>query len=165
MRLHLILIILLSISSLNGYNQRTRDIERQIVLSHNKIGKTFVFDRSPKGYTNRTEITYLGRLITNDGRVFKALTYIYLFGLSPDANSKFILFNDRNQYLGYYYVGGITDLPSKIVNNALVFDNRENPNCDKTIITKISFAKGIPKEFFKECKNKMGDIYTFGYDE
>jgi hypothetical protein len=55
----------------------------------------------------------------------------------------------------------ILDLPTKIENNALVFDNGKRKNCDTSIVTRISFAKGLPKEFFIECKNKMGDIYSF----
>ena len=160
MKYHLSLLILFSLLVFNGYNQVSPNKDRQSVLLNHKIGKTFVFDRSKKRYTNRTDITYLGKLRTNDGRVFKVLNCVYLFGLSADANCKIVLFNNRNQYLGYYYVGGVDNLPSKIVNNALVFDNRD-PNCDKTIITRICFAGGLPKEFFIECKNKMGDIYSF----
>jgi hypothetical protein len=54
------------------------------------------------------------------------------------------------------------DLPTKIDGNDLVFENKERMDCDAKIETRISFVKGLPKQFFIECKNKMGDIYSFG---
>ena len=54
------------------------------------------------------------------------------------------------------------DLPTKIENNALVFDNKDREDCNPQIITRISFTKGLPKQFFLPCKDKMGDIYRFG---
>jgi hypothetical protein len=121
-----------------------------------------VFDRSKKDNYNKAEITYLGKVKTHDKRVFKILISRWYWGLSPRATSRIVVFNDKNQYLGNYYVGMTYDLPTRIENNALVFDNKEREGCDLMIVTRISFTYGLPKQFFLECKNKLGDIYSFG---
>jgi hypothetical protein len=157
-----LLFILFSLTFLNASAQVNPNKDRQLVLRHNKVGKTHVFDRSKKDNYNRTEITYLGKLRTNDGRVFKILISRWYWGLSPKATSRIVVFNDKNQYLGNYYVTMTYDLPSKIENNALVFENKRREDCNPNIVTRVSFAKGLPKQFFLECKYKMGDIYSFG---
>jgi hypothetical protein len=161
MQLHLLLILLCATSAAT-FGQVNPNNDRQTVLRHDTIGNTYVFDRSKKDNYNKTEITYLGELKTKDGRIFKVLISRWYWGISPRATSRIVLFNNRNQYLGNYYVGMTYDLPGKIENNALVFDNKERDGCDPTIVTRISFANGLPEKFFLECKNKMGDIYSFG---
>jgi hypothetical protein len=59
-------------------------------------------------------------------------------------------------------LGSIHDLPSKIKGNALIFLNdKENSDCDPKVFTRVSFARGIPKQFFRKCKSSYGDIYSF----
>ena len=127
----------------------------------NQIGKTFAFDRSEKESYNRTEITYLGKLRAKGGRVFKILISRWYWGRVPRATSRILVFNNKNQYLGTYYVGMTYDLPNYIEKNALVFKNEMRKGCDKKIITRISFTNGLPKQFFIECENKLGDFYFF----
>ena len=161
MKLFLLLIVVCSnFTTTLGQIDPSKD--RQTVLEHDTVGQTYVFDRSKKGDYNRTEITYLGKLEAKEGRIFKVLISRWYWGISPRATSRIVLFNNNNQYLGNYYVGMTNELPTKIENNALVFDNKERENCDPKIITRISFTNGLPKQFFLECKNKMGDIYRFG---
>lgn len=145
-----------------AFGQVNPNKDRQVVLRHNNVGKTYVFDRSKKDDYNRTEITYLGKLKTKDGRVFKILISRWYWGLSPRATSRVVVFNNENEYLGNYYVTTTYDLPSKIEKNALVFDNKTKEDCNPSIMTRISFTKGLPKQFFVECKDKFGDIYSFG---
>jgi hypothetical protein len=161
MKLPLLLIFVIAIFS-TVFGQVNPNKDRQVVLQHNKIGKTYVFDRSKKGDYNRTELTYLGTLKTKDRRVFKILISRWYWGLVPRATSRIVVFNEKNQYLGNYYVGMTYDLPNRIQNNTLVFENKDRRDCDSSIVTRISFTYGLPKEFFLECKNKMGDIYSFG---
>jgi hypothetical protein len=157
-----LLFIFFSLTFTTAFGQVNPNRDRQVVLRHNQVGKTYVFDRSKQDYHNRTEITYLGKLKTKDGRVLKILISRWYWGLSPRATSRIVVYNDKNQYLGNYYVTMTFDLPSKIEKNALVFENKAREDCDPTIVTKISFHNGLPKQFFLECKNKMGDIYSFG---
>jgi len=153
-------IIFFSVSFSTAFGQVNPSKDRQVVLRHNKIGKTYVFDRSKKDNFNRTEITYLGKLKTKDGRVFKILTSRLYWGPVPRATSRIVVFNNNNHYLGNYYM--TYDLPTHIENNALVFENKENESCDPNIVTRVSFNNGLPKQFFVECKEKSGDIYHFG---
>lgn len=157
-----LLFIFFALTFTTAFGQVNPNSDRQVVLRHNNVGKTYVFDRSKKDYYNRTEITYLGKLRTNDGHVFKILISRWYWGLSPRATSRIVVCNNKNQYLGNYYVTMTYDLPSKIEKNALVFENTIREDCDPKIVTRVSFAKGLPKQFFLECKNKMGDIYSFG---
>ncbi|HVX27019.1 MAG TPA: hypothetical protein VHB70_11795 [Parafilimonas sp.] len=156
-----LLFIFFTLTVSTAFGQLNPDKDRQVVLRHNKVGKTYVFDRSKKNGYNRTEITYLGKLKTKDGRVFKILISRWYWGLAPRATSRIVVFNNKNQYLGNYYVGMTYDVPDKIQNNALVFDNKNREDCDPNIVTRVSFTNVLPKQFFLECKNKMGDIYTF----
>jgi hypothetical protein len=106
----------------------------------------------------------LGRVKTYNNRVFKILISRWYWGRSPRATSRIIIFNDKNKYSGNYYVGTTSDLPTKIENNALVFDNKEKNGCDSMIVTRIDLTYGLPNNLFIGCKNKLGDIYSFGAD-
>ena len=137
---------------------------RQTVLRHNKVGKTYIFDCSKKDQYDSTELTYLGTMKTKNGRVFKIIISRWYWGHGPRATSRIVVFNDQNRYLGNYYVGMTYDLPCRIENNLLVFDNKNREGCDAAIVTRLSFANGLPRQFFLECKDKMGDVYSFGDD-
>lgn len=156
-----LLFIVFSIIFLTSFGQLNPNKDRQSVLQHDKIGNMYVFDRSKKDDRNKTEITYLGKLQTIDGRIFKILISRWYWGAAPRATSRIVVFNNRNQYLGNYYFAVTHDLPSKIENNALFFDNKDRKDCNPKIVTRISFTNGLPKQFFLECKNKFGDIYSF----
>ncbi|HEX6426818.1 MAG TPA: hypothetical protein VF008_03995, partial [Niastella sp.] len=84
---HRILAVYLSLVFTTAFGQIkiNSDKDRQSVLQRNRIGKTYIFDRSKKGHYNRTELTYLGKLKTNDRRVFKILISIAFRGNSPKA--------------------------------------------------------------------------------
>jgi len=132
------------------------------VLTRNKVGKKYVFDRSKKGQYNQTELTYLGKIRTNDGRIFKVVTSTVFFGNSPAATNKVVVFNSKNQYVGNYAFGADFNLPKKIVNNQLVFDHKESGGlCDPSVVNRISFEDGLPKQMFVECRNKQGELYSF----
>lgn len=161
MVLRLLFILLCAIFK-TTFAQVSPNSNRQTVLRDDKIGKLYVFDYSKKNYYDKTEIIYLGKLKTKDGRIFKILISRWYWGISPRATSRIVLFNNRNQYVGNYYVGMTYELPTKIENNALIFKNNDGGGCDSKIVKRISFSNGLPQEFFLECKNKMGNIYNFG---
>jgi len=161
---HFLLLIVLCTSFIVSFGQVNPNIDRQAVLRNDSIGVTYVFDRTKKDDHNRTEIIYLGKLRTKDGRVFKILISKWYWGIVPRATSRIVIYNEQNQYLGNYYVGMTYDLPTKIDDNELIFENKDIKDCDPKIVTRISFERGLPKQFFIECKNKMGNIYSFGND-
>lgn len=162
-RLNILFLALLFAFSVKG---QVNDKElRQQVLEKDLIDSLFVFGKWTESGQIETHLKYLGTVSTTDGRVYKIMNSCSFWGLSRHATSRILIFNDKNQYLGNYKLGMTYDLPDKLENGELVFTNWENENCDKELITKVDFAKGLPKEFFIKCKGKFGDIYNFSFDE
>ena len=133
----------------------------QTVLKHAQIGKEYSFDKSKKDDYDNLVVVYLGKIITTKGRVLKFLTSRWYWGLAPRATSRIVIFNGKNQYLGDYYLTMTCDVPDKITGKSLVFINDKDCDCTPGLVTRVSFRKGIPKQFFLKCKGDMGDIYTF----
>lgn len=134
---------------------------RQQVLDKGIVDSLFVFGKWTANGQTETQLKYLGQVITTDGRVYKIMNSVCLWGLSQRATSRILIFNDKNQYLGNYYVGNISDLPDKIENEKLNFSNIDNDDCDKKLFTKVDFSSGLPKQFFVKCKGEYGDMYSF----
>lgn len=128
-------------------------------LQHAQVGKEFFFDKSRKDDLDSLVVVYLGQIITTKGRILKFLTSRWYWGFAPRATSRIVVFNEKNQYLGDYYLTMTYDVPDKIENKSLVFISNENSsNCPPGFVTRISFRNGIPKQFFVKCN---GDIYSF----
>lgn len=142
-------------------NSQTNDTDiRGIVLQKNQIGKKFVFGKwNEKGETE-THLTYLGKVETKNGKTYKVLNSTWIWGLSSRATNRILIFNGNNQYLGNYYLTLDTDLPTELKNGKLIFKNLDS-NCDKKIASEINLKNGIPKQFFRQCKDDYGDIYSF----
>ena len=145
----------------HGYTQVNPDKAYQSVLNQAKVGKEYSFDKSKKGYYDSLVVVYLGTIKTNKGRVIKFLTSRWYWGHFPRATSRIVVFNEKNQYLGDYYLTMDYDVPDKIEGKSLVFINDKNSDCTPGFITRVSFRYGIPKQFFLQCKDNMGDIYSF----
>ncbi|WP_299675740.1 hypothetical protein [uncultured Dokdonia sp.] len=145
---------------LNIYGQIDNNVLYQKVLSENSIDSIYVFGQWNKIDGIETHLKYLG-MICNKNENFKIVTSSRLWGLSKRATNKILVFSEKNKYLGNYYVTMKYDLPAKIENNQIVFSPPKEANCDKDLITRISFGKGIPEQFFIECKDGKGDIYLF----
>ena len=88
---------------------------------------------------------------------------IWLWGLSERATSRILIFNFKNQYVGNYYLSNTDQLPTILRNGKLIFTN-QSEDCDKKLITTINLNDGLPKQFFRECKDKFGDIFSFESD-
>ncbi|MCS3532201.1 hypothetical protein [Chryseobacterium sp. JUb7] len=130
------------------------------VLQRGQIGKELVFGKwDIKGGTE-THLTFLGTLKTTQGKTYKIMNSTWIWGLSRRATNRILIFNKKNQYLGNYYVTLNTDLPTKLASRILIFQNT-NLDCDKKTASKISFKNGLPKTFFRKCKNNSGDFYSF----
>jgi len=156
----LLIFFLSTISNLFGQIAFQKKVQK--VLTTNKIDKPYSFDESSKkdGY-NETILTYLGTVNSGSGRIFKVITYKSIWGPNYHTSGRIYIFNDKNKYVGQYHLGDALDLPIKLQNGSLIFTNVDNPNCDKKLITTISFKKGLPKNIFIKCKGKYGDLYSF----
>jgi hypothetical protein len=134
---------------------------RQQVLEKNEVDSLFVFGKWSASGKTETHLTYLGEVTTKNGRVLKVMKSCWFWGPSHRATSRILIYNGKNQYLGNYALGMTYDLPDKLENGYLVFTNLNNPNCDKNVMTKVNFIRGLPNEIFIRCSGKNGNIYIF----
>lgn len=137
----------------------------QTVLNADVKDSLFVFDSSTKqgkaiNY-NTVELIYFGIVTTNGGATYKILTRIYTFGIGPHHNNRVIIYNDKNQYVGQYHMYAGYDLPTKMINGVLYFNNNGDGSCDKGTRFKLDLKRGLPKEFFLPCRGNSGDFYSF----
>ena len=133
----------------------------QKVLENNIVDSLFIFGKWTKTGDTETHIKYLGKVTTSAGRVLKIMNSCWFWGLSQRATSRILIYNDKNQFLGNYYLTMTSDLPYKLDKGKLLFSNIGKEGCNKKIITSIDFSKGIPKTIFLKCDSSRGDIYTF----
>jgi hypothetical protein len=120
---------------------------RQKVLRMGVINKEFVFGKSTENKGLETRLTYMGRIKTRDGRVFKVMNYVLLWGLSKRATNRILIFNGSNRYVGNYYVDISNDLPTELRNGKLVF-GRAGGHCNPQAPQIISFKNGLPASFY-----------------
>lgn len=154
------LYLILLLVNYNLFGQANDDSIRQIVLKNNIIDSLYVFGQWSETDGTETHLKYLG-LIKSKEQNFKIMTSSWFWGLSKRATSRILIFDEKNEYIGNYYVGMTYDLPEKIENNQLIFFHSKTDECDKEKVTRLSFDNGVPNEFFLECKNGYGDIYLF----
>jgi|688.fasta_scaffold755299_2 hypothetical protein len=131
-----------------------------LVLSELKIGKEFYFKVPSSVGTLEYKVTYLGDIKTSKGDNIKILNNIVLASVgngSTRASSTVNIYRN-NKKIGYYYVGGINDVPKMIEGTFLVF-RYNNDKCNQT--TKIDFNDSIPHQIFVSCTVEGGDLYTF----
>lgn len=159
----LLLFFLLTVS--NSFGQQSLRKMCQQVLTENKIDKPHSFDNSnKKNVHDETILTYLGFVNSYDGRIFKVLTYEYIWGANYHTSASIYIFNDNDKYVGQYHLGDALDLPVKLENGNF-FTNIDNESCDKNLMTTISLNKGLPKNIFIKCKGNSGDLYSFSSDD
>lgn len=159
MKLNIIFVLLLIISN-DVFGQTDNRDYRVEVLKKNIIGKEFTFGKWNEEDGTETRLKYLGTVKTEKGKVYKIMNSIWIWGLSKRATNRILIFNQKNQYLGNYYVTMLNELPTEIKNSYLIFKNIDE-DCDKNVETKINFKYGIPKTIFRKCDNKSGDEYSF----
>ena len=155
----LLFVFLLIAKFVYAQKSKAEDI-RLHVLRANHIGKTYKFK------TEDSSLTYLrllGSVHTVEGKSYKILTSVWIWGLSHRATSRILVFTNNNMYVGNYYLTTTDDVPNYIKNNKLVFLNKAR-DCDSHLVTYLNFSNGVPKQFFRKCKGSYGDIYTFATD-
>ncbi len=150
-------LLLVSIHSSGQVNDQK--IRRQ-VLEKGIVDSLFIFGKWKPGGQTETHLKYLGKVITKSGKIFKIVNSSWFWGLSRRATSRILIFNEKNQYLGGYYLTMTYDLPTSLENGNLIFHNTD-PDCDSKVVTIVDLKNGLPKAFFRECKDKSGDMYGF----
>ncbi|MCY0968080.1 hypothetical protein [Chryseobacterium wangxinyae] len=108
---------------------------------------------------------YIGTVTNSKNEIINIVTQSRYEGkISKRAINSIMVWQDKNKYIGYYRISMKNDLPNKMENGILYFENATN-NCDKRITTKIDFNKEIPQKIFRKCKDDFGDLYEFQIDE
>lgn len=156
--------LLLLFISLYSFAQVNDDSIRQVVLKNNITDSLYIFGEWNETDGTETHLNYLGVIKTNNGS-FKIMTSCWLWGLSKRATNRILVFSESNNYLGNYNLVTKADLPERIENNQLVFLHSTSNSCDKEIITRLLFENGIPEDFFLECEDGLGDIYSFEHEK
>lgn len=103
------------------------------------------------GADGEVDLMYLG-IVGIKSRGSKIIRSAWVYGESHRAINRLLVFDEQDKLLGNYYVTSIEDLPDKIESRELVFLNSMNGDCDKTVISTISFEDGIPKEILFAAK-------------
>lgn len=134
-----------------------QDKLRRQVLVGNKINKHVVFNCEKN---ESVELAYLG-VVGNKSKGYKIVRSTWIHGESHRATNRILVFDEQDKLLGNYYVTTIEDLPEKIESRELVFLNSTSDDCDKTVISRMSFDDGIPEEIFVRCQNNSGDFFSF----
>jgi len=148
------------LASVFGKSQINDNKIRLLTLQKGLTGKKLIFGKWTEKGDTETHLTYLGTVKTNQGKTYKIMNSSWIWGLSRRATNRILIFNGKNQYLGNYPVAVDTDLPTKLMNKILIFQNT-NSQCNKNIASKINLKNGLPKEFFRECTDGYGEIYSF----
>lgn len=155
-----ILFALLTLVPAFGKSQINDNKIRLKVLQKKLIGKELVFGKwNGKGGMEK-RLTYLGAVKTNQGKILKIMNSVWVWGLSQRATNRILIFNEKNQYVGNYYLTLTSYLPTKLKNGVLIFQNTDT-SCNKNTITRVNLKNGLPQEFFRKCKKDFGDIYGF----
>jgi hypothetical protein len=100
---------------------------------------------------------YLGKVIAKDRRCFYVVISSYVFDIANLAKTEnhIFLYNKKKQFIGYFYLSEMFELPQKLVGNKLYF---QIDDCKKDII--INFSKGIPRAINLGC-NGQNNYYEF----
>lgn len=164
MKKHLILSTFIIFYSFSVIAQINDNKIRLSVLKKGIIGRTFVFGKWTKDGNTETHLKYLGSVTTTKGKTYKIMTSAWYWGLSHRATSILLIYSKQNQHIGSYHVGSVVDLPNQLMTGKLLFDNNDNPDCDKMATTIVDLSHGLPKQLFIKCKGEYGDLYSFSSD-
>lgn len=157
------IISLLLILGLNSFGQNHDLLIRAEVLRNNEVGKMFIYGKWTNEGGGETHLKYLGKFSTTDGRTFKIMTSTWYWGMSKRATSRILVFNDKDQYLGNYYVGMVDELPYKLDGSELKFNSTK---CGEIKTFNTDFKNGLSKSIYVGCKGEngegiRGDFYSF----
>src|SRR5437868_1670858 len=109
-----ILKILLIVLPIFSFGQVNQNHSFQMVLHKAQVGRLYSFDKSKGSDHDRLDLIYLGKITTQKGNVLKVLTSRWYWRQAPRATSRIIMFNEKNQYLGDYYLTMTYEVPDRI---------------------------------------------------
>ena len=150
--------LILTINSLNAQNKFDHRLERNRfnigLISEPKKNQVVIKS------INRDEVfegRYLGTFETVSGKRFYLIASSYVFDIKTLAKTEnhIFVYNQKKQYVGYYYVGQMYELPKKLINNKLYFKIK---GCSEQTI--INLRHGIPKAINLRC-NGENNYYEF----
>ncbi|MBW7673980.1 hypothetical protein [Chryseobacterium chendengshani] len=151
-------------------NQNAEIIQNELATALSKLfnernpNKYFVVG-SWKKQKLESHFRYIGKVTNSKNEIINIVTQTKYEGeISRRAINSIMVWQDENKYIGFYHISIKDDLPNKMENGILYFENVNN-NCDKKITTKINFNKEIPQKIFRKCKDGYGDLYEFQIDE
>ncbi|MCL9807720.1 hypothetical protein NAT51_19540 [Flavobacterium amniphilum] len=131
------------------------------VLNEENPGHIYKIKQTLGDKVEEIEAIYLGNL-NSDFNKYKIIYSVGYYGntsSSLSATSILTIFDEKNILKGFYNIGPKLEKLPYIKANNLIFPPDTVNDCN--MINKIDFSKKIPKDFFIECKNQMGDIYNY----
>jgi len=138
----------------------------QHLLTFGKPGRSQTVESSSKNDDySKIKITYLGIATIRNKQRFKILTRHFVWGPNRHTSGTILIFTNKNQFAGKYYLSDGRYLPEKLKNNKLVFTNRYKSDCDSQLVTIIDLKNGLPKNIFLKCQGEFGDLYSFSNDD
>lgn len=133
----------------------------KLVISENKMRQEYFFKVMLVKEVLEYRITYLGKIKTRQGNELKFLNNTIYAGLYEDskrASTTVNIYDSDNKRIGFYYVGGPMDAPSRLEGSNLIF-SFNNEECNQT--TSINFSDSIPQQIFVSCTKNGGNLWTF----
>lgn len=131
---------------------------RNIVLKNSNMDSLIVFGKWNEKGDTETHLKYLGNIKTKDGKIYKIVNSVFIWGLAHRATSRILIYNYRNQYVGNYILNTVNELPQKLKEGKLIFKNLD---CDSNNETIVDFTNYLPKRIFIKCSNDGGNVYEF----
>jgi len=100
---------------------------------------------------------FLGNVKTVTGKEYYLVNSSYVFDINSLAKTEnhIFVYNDKKQFVGYYYLGQMYELPKRLDDNKLYFEIKD---CKEKIT--IDFSKGIPRAINLKCNNS-NNYYEF----
>jgi len=145
------LLLLLTASWAHGFCQWRGTAYGRKVLLNNEKSKAFVFKEHHKEYgTILFHATYIGAVALGIHKN-KMVIYSYVSGMAHNAKSWLWVFDGHNNYLGNYAGFMMDELPNDVINNKLVFVNRDTACSPINSKHEIDFSAGIPSKFSIAC--------------
>lgn len=153
------LLMFCCILGLGNLKIKAQGKEQLRVLKNAEIGRTHIFGAWTADNDGETHLKYLGQFRAANGKIYKIMTSVWLWGLSKRATNRILIFDQENHYLGNYKITMLDDLPFKMEQGKLRFKNTYE--CKDRSSFVIDLRPGIPNKIFIKCTKEVGDEYLF----
>ena len=128
----------------------------QSVIRKANVGYRYTVKQRINDKLSEVNGFYLGELSSNKQRIKIVYSTSY-YGNTRQANSALLLFDQDNNLTGFYSMGGVYRENPYLQKNIVIFPPEALAGCKHE--NSLNFTEGVPKEFFIECKNGIGDFY------